>query len=554
MMDRRPHSSGGIMTESGPPSPFRFVAIPWLILAACVIFSYQAVRPPAAESADSRGEFSAASAMDHVRAIAVAPHPMGTAANAEVRSYIVQYLEGLGVEIELQAITAPGFYGQEASVQVVNVIARIPGSANSGSVALMAHYDTVPETAGANDNSTAVAALLETARVVTTSRSLDNDLLLLFTDGEEPSPQYGSNAFVDNSPAFDDIALVVNFEASGGSGASVLVEVAGSERWLINELGRIDSHPAAFSALTATTRLLGEIGTDFDAFRNAGVAGLHFAYLHGAPIYHTEGDNIESVDAGSLQHHGDHALGIARHFGMLDLSMPQPASSSVFFPVRPFFVTYPGWLAVFIALAGLVGLVGALLRSRSRSTTRSIWPTATTTLVGVAAVVTSTLLWMVIAAARPTLGGTEGYFYFAVLIAAAGTAIARSNRGSNLQPTVGALLPWMALTALTALVGVGFSYLFAWPVLAAAIALWWRSDSVTQQTLRFSLVALVTLVVTVPMIDIFLQLAYPRPGNSDSSIPAVVLLPLLLALMVAQLVRGFWPRELAIEAPAPLPE
>ena len=525
--------------------------VPWLIVAVSIIVGYQATRPPNPAAPTTAAQFSATRAFEHVQAIAVSPHPMGSAAIAEVRSYLVGTLGDLGIATELQTAVGRDYYNGTASpVDVVNVIARIPGTNSSGTIALIAHYDTHPNTPGANDNTVAVAALLETARLLTDDAPLQNDVLLLFTDAEEPAPRWGSTAFVTEAPAFDDIKLVVNLEASGGSGASVLAEINGPERWLINELKHADPHPAAFSSLTAMTRMLGEIGTDFDEFRNAGVAGMHFAYLHGSPIYHTESDNIESVDKGSLQHHGNHALGIARHFGALDLTVPHDSARSVYFPLRPLFVTYSYPVAMLLALLATAGL-GAALRHPPRQLAgeKPLRSGTVAVAVFVGSIVLGTVAWVLVVTLRPHLGTYEGYIYFGVLVATATRATGRTQRASRHGPGPGTLVPLIALTVLTAFIGVGFSYLFVWPAMATAGAIWWHGDGAARDTLRLTIVSLATLVVTVPVIDILLQFAYPRPGNPDSSVPYAVLAPLLLAVMVAHLLRGFWPN--AVRGPRP---
>jgi hypothetical protein len=529
--------------------------VPWLILAACILVGYQAVRPPRPATDATALEFSADRAFEHVAVIASSPHPTGSVASAAVRQYLISTLGDLGIETELQAINALDYYGSDASVDVVNVIARVPGTDSTGAIALVAHYDTVPWTTGGNDNSVAVAALLETARALTVGPALTNDVLLIFTDAEEPAPRYGATAFVTQSGAVADIALVVNFEASGGSGASLLAEVNGPESWLIGELSRIESDPAAFSALTATTRLLGDIGTDFDQFRNLGIPGMHFAYTHGSSIYHTERDNVDAVGLGSLQHHGEHALGIARHFGLLDLSDLRGDEASVYFPVRPFFVQYTPVVAVVLMLLAGLG-VGAVWFKRPRENP----PTASLRAVGKSAggyagsIVVGTIVWVVIADARPTLGPGEGYLYFGVLVLAMAALDLRIHRSAPPGLGLGPILVWLVLTAATTFLIVGFSYFFLWPTLSAAVALWWDADGFVQQSLRFGIVALVTLIVTVPVIDILLQFANPRPGNPDSNIPAAVLLPLALALLVTALLRRFWPGVSSTAAPAPLPE
>ena len=271
-------------------------ALPWFLVVAFIGFGFYSVVPPAALPIDApEKEFSAARAVEHVKVIAREPHPMGSAAIVEVRSYLVRELEKLGLEPEFQTISAPNYFEDGEPVEVVNIMATIPGSSTTGAVALMAHYDTDPPTPGANDNSAAVATLLESGRAILAGPQPRNDVILLFTDSEEPNPRYGSKAFVRESPVFHDIGLIVNLEAIGGSGPSSLVETSGSETWLVGQYSAVVSNPTAFSFVSEVTALIGEVGTDFDAFRNAGVPGFHFAYMRGSPIYHLPADALESV-------------------------------------------------------------------------------------------------------------------------------------------------------------------------------------------------------------------------------------------------------------------
>ncbi|MHC4934273.1 MAG: M28 family peptidase, partial [Planctomycetota bacterium] len=380
--------------------PGRHEVMPWLAIVLFVGIGYSSLVPPRPVPAGASADrFSAERAMDHVGVIAREPHPVGTPANAKVRAYIVAELEKLGIDVELQTTSAPNYFGDGEPVPVVNVIARIPGTAHTKAVAFIGHYDTVPTTAGANANSAAVAALLEAGRALLAGPSLRNDVYLLYTDGEEPAPRFGATALVGSRLAMEDMGLVVNLEASGGSGASVLAEASGPERWLIEELAKADCHPAAFSFLTEMARLLGDIGTDFDSFRNAGATGLHFAYLHGSPIYHTEADNLDAVSGGSLQHHGQHVLGIARHFGDLDLIDPAPAERAVYFPVRPLLVRYSSVWAVPLALLATavcaVGLWRRRASNRGTATIRNLIRTVGGGLLGMAA---GTVLWLLITA------------------------------------------------------------------------------------------------------------------------------------------------------------
>lgn len=425
---------------------------------------------------------------------------------------------------------------------MVNIIGRIPGTDSTAAVALMAHYDTVPTTPGANDNTTAVAALLETGRAILAGPPLRNDILLLFTDGEEPAPRYGATAFVAHNPAFRDIGIVVNLEASGGSGASLLAETSGPEGWLITGLAATDPHPAAFSLVTETSRLLGEFGTDFDAFHNAGVAGFHFAYLHGSPIYHTQDDNIDSVHTGSLQHHGTHALAIAQHFGDIDLSTSPQEDQKVYFTIRPFFIHYSANLAfplaIIVVALFFLGAARRIDRSAIAATAASMGKTVG---AGILATVAATVAWLGIVAIRPTVGIVESYLYFLAILAAAAYLAARMGARSSAADLGGPLL-WTILAVLTALGLPGFSYAFAWPALGAAVAiLWGTADGEAARLLRLCLVAAPALLLMTPAIDVFLQFAMPRPGNLDSQIPYTIAVPVLLGLLTIALVRTVWP-------------
>jgi hypothetical protein len=366
--------------------------------------------------------------------------------------------------------------------------------------------------------------------------------MLLFTDAEEPRPRYGATDFVGRHHTVADIELVVNFEALGGSGASLLVETSGPQRWLIDELAAADGWPAAYSFITELNSLLGDIGTDFDLFRNAGVPGLHFVYLRGSPIYHTIADDTAAVDWGSLQHHGGHALSITRHFGAISLDEPRRDSDLVFFTIQPLFIRYAAGWAIPLALLALGTGIAASRQSGGRWTLIGLGIVKATG-VGLVATVVGTVLWLLVVAMRPTPGVAESYFYFACIV-----AVVTIISGKALSRTVGGvtgsavLLLWVLLGCLTGFLLPGFSYLFAWPALFAALVLLWRtSHEPSPGWGSFTLVAAATLPLTVPAIDVFFHLAEPRPGNLDSSIPALAAIPILLCLLVAGLIGPAWP-------------
>jgi len=105
------------------------------------------------------------------------------------REYIVAALAQAGWEPELQAFEA----GTNAGT---NIVARRSGTEPAtGSIVLAAHYDTVEQSPGADDNATSVSTVLEVARLLKqydTPRTLE---LVLF-DSEEAG-LVGSTAYAE---------------------------------------------------------------------------------------------------------------------------------------------------------------------------------------------------------------------------------------------------------------------------------------------------------------------------------------------------------------------
>lgn len=514
-------------------------ALPWLVVTLFVAIGFYSISAPPGETNESDG-FSTARAMNHIEVIAREPHPMGSPEIAEVRDYLVAELRSIGLEPDLQRLRAPDYYSTSGrTVDVVNVVARIPGERGNPAVALVAHYDTMTTTPGANDNTAAVAVLLETARLVVAGEPLANDIILLFTDGEEPAPRPGSNGFVESHPDAADIRFVVNFEALGGSGASMVAETSGPESWVIAEYATAVNDPVAFSFMPEIARMIGDIGTDFDPFRNAGVPGLHLVYMRGSSIYHTPADNIASVSLRSLEHHGNNAVGVVRRFGNLDLEETRTNTTSVYFTLRPAFVRYPAWLG-WPVLFFAAGLLTTALRRSGMATGRVVATGGKRLLGAVGASLVGTLLWLAVTSIRTTPSALEGYGF---LLLIGGSVVWLTNRNSDRldphQNRAAVAIVWLLLSLLTLVLLPATSYLFVWPALAVAIA------ANLQLTTRGRAIGFVgataaLALLLVPAIEFFWQSGQPRLGNPDSSIPAVAVGAFVLIALAGAALRSVW--------------
>jgi Zn-dependent M28 family amino/carboxypeptidase len=197
--------------------------------------------------------------------------------------------------------------------------ARIPGRASTGHVVLAAHYDSVAHAPGAGDDAAGVAAIVETARALRATSPLRNDIDLVITDGEEPG-LLGAQAFVTSGVIDPSRSIVLNLEAGGSSGPSMLFQSSPGNKGLIEAFARVQD-PVGGSELAALFELLPN-DTDFTVFRKAGFDALNLIFGDGHVQYHSPTDTPANLDQSSLQHHGDNLLSLAKVFGEQQFPLP----------------------------------------------------------------------------------------------------------------------------------------------------------------------------------------------------------------------------------------
>lgn len=450
-----------------------------LLLAATALLSLYLQRPPDAAPASLPPEkFSSNRALAHLKVIAAAPRPVGSPAHNAARDYLLGELRRLGLEADVQKTTGINArqIGSATAATVENIVGRYRGAGGGRAVLLAAHYDTVPGSFGASDDGAAIAALLEVARALKSGTPLKNDVIFLFTDGEECG-LLGAEAFVSAHPWAKEVALVGNFEARGNSGPVFMFETSRVGDQLVGQFGEAADRLFANSLMPELYRLLPN-DTDFTVFKAAGMPGFNFAYIEGATRYHTRLDNYQELDERSLQHHGQYALALARRFGDADLNTGGQAETVYFDVLGAKLISYPkGWtlplmLAVYVLLAVII-----LLGFKRKRFTLSGLVLGVLAFVAnaVAALIVVSLAWRVIAlldteSARAHAGDPYNASYYLVglvLLVSAVTAalnllLARRVGFTNLL--AGALLCWGVAMTLGALFLPGSSYLFIWPL------------------------------------------------------------------------------------------
>lgn len=93
--------------------------------------------------------------------------------------FIAESFTSLGYEPKKESYKVNGF-------QVSNIIAELQGQSAGKIIVIGAHYDSAPGTPGANDNASAVAGLLELARMLKTSNPKQTIRFVAFVNEEPP--------------------------------------------------------------------------------------------------------------------------------------------------------------------------------------------------------------------------------------------------------------------------------------------------------------------------------------------------------------------------------
>lgn len=514
------------------------------LIAALAIYLQNRLPEALPENAPA-AEFSAARALKHLQVISARPHPIGSQEHTAVHDYIFGELSNLGLNPERQRTTAINHrWGTPFSAGTIeNIVARIKGSEGARSLLLVCHYDSVPTGPGASDDGAGVVTLLETARALRAGPPLKNDVILLFTDGEEVG-LLGANAFVAENPASKDVGLLLNFEARGNSGPVVMFETSGGNGGLIQQFAEAAPRPLASSFFYEIYQRLPN-DTDFTVLKGLNAQGMNFAYVNGINHYHTQLDNIQEINLGSLQYEGSSALALVRDFGNADLKKARTANAVYFNVLGGNFINYSNGftipLLVFAALLfGFVVVSG--LRKRELTVSGIVLGLIGLLAGGILAAAIVWLAWWLIRAFQRSYRWVpwgEPYHSNAfrigfVLLAIAATSVIYlllRKRAGALSLMVGALLWWLILSACVSVALPGGSYLFTLPLLSSLLGLVLVSvlklRDVTKTQLLLALAAIPGLVLWAPMIyNLFVALTL------NASWMVIIFVVLLCGLVV----------------------
>ena len=455
-----------------------------IALAGAVILAIIATTPPGPAPADAvSSAFSATRAMADVRVIGRAPHPTGSAEDAQVRTYLIARLTGMGLEVA----TATGTMSPQAKKRLdgwrkavepapplTNIVAILPGRDRAQSaVLLMAHNDSVWGSPGAADDGAGVASILEVVRAIKAGGQPRRDVMVLLTDGEELGLE-GAKSFFASDPRRAHVGVIVNLETRGGGGRASMFETGSDNGAMMELFGHAVSRPVATSLSVFIYKKLPN-STDYTVAKKRGYPGFNFAFIGRAGLYHSPLATPDVLDQGALQDMGRQTLDLARALADAP-SLPGKTADRTFFDAYGLFlVSYPaalGWL--FLAL-GAFGYAAAAWR---RATMGEVANGAGMLF----ALIIVAAAWLYIANMVSIGFGANNHYYDrlaaiprlqvqALLVCLAAFLTIRRWLPSRVGSIAGAAIPLLVLGIVMQAVAPTASYPFAVPLMLGGVAL-----------------------------------------------------------------------------------
>jgi hypothetical protein len=439
-------------------------------------------------SRPTTGAFSDQHARAHLEMLAgtIGSRPVGTAANARARAYVIDQLRIFGYDVRVQEVDARrAEIGRTARVS--NIIATLPGERREA-LGLVSHYDSRADTPGAGDDAFGVAVSLEAARVIASITPRRWTTMILVTDAEEEGLM-GAAALMNDPQVRDALAAYINLESTGSSGPAMLFQTGPGNDWLVRSWARHAPRPRGGSfAIEIYNRLPND--TDFSVLRRHDIPGLNIALVGNSHVYHTSRDTPARVDLRAVRETGENVVAIAAALQGTDITARSSREGTYFDLGGTVALSY-GPLASWI-LSGVALIAGLLAWLRvTRFLIREegvgswllglIWALLGTAMA-VAAMVGATALLRIgrevyhpwyahpdrLLLLLASVGGAIGW-----MMARAGRWIPARAKGLR-HPAVAwtsALPLWIALALLTTWTAPAASYLWTVPLLAAGLVL-----------------------------------------------------------------------------------
>ncbi|KAJ3011993.1 Endoplasmic reticulum metallopeptidase 1 [Thoreauomyces humboldtii] len=255
--------------------------------------------------------------------VAVGPRMYNSEANLAARGIIVgkmgalaQAAQTLGKPLDWLTVSP----NDESNVIIgdtyfesSNVAVRLRGAETDSTrhaFLVSAHYDSTPVSPGVTDDGIAVASMIELVRALAYAPQLKNDLILVFTNGEEVG-LFGGYSFVHH-PWFGDVRGFMNLDGAGAAGRSRSLLFRTNSQELVTMFASAAPYPHA-SVLVDDLMAIVHSDTDFRPFvTNGNLPGIDIAFYTQRYLYHSTKDDLAHADPISAQQLGDNVLALVQ--------------------------------------------------------------------------------------------------------------------------------------------------------------------------------------------------------------------------------------------------
>lgn len=236
--------------------------------------------------------------------VSFGPRVTGTYGCQKAGEYIIDTFESFGLVTSIHNWSSFGNRFHPRWYSGFNVIGELPGTQEASTLEIVftAHYDSYKGSPGADDDGSGVAAVLATAKVLS-SFEFSHTIRFVCFSGEEQG-LLGSEAYVKMlyEEGFDSVLINLNADGIGYAPTEESAQrfrVWGTEdvSWLIDQIDLLNTqHGLNFDLDRRILREDRRGGSDFYSFVRYGFDAIAFFEWTWNPYWHTPDDTIEHIN------------------------------------------------------------------------------------------------------------------------------------------------------------------------------------------------------------------------------------------------------------------
>lgn len=300
----------------------------------------------------------------HERLMDYAPRYTGSITCTLAGQYIYEEFEEMGLDVEFHEWKYRGFHSR-------NIVATLHGNdPSSNAIFIMsAHYDTIEDAPGANDDGSGVAAVLATAKILS-QYSFNHTIRFIAFSGEEVGT-YGSYTYAQQAyERGDNIVAVINADMVGYAdtsegGRTLRFFYPERSEW-IPEFSRTISEKYMEIIDLSVEPLPNYPGSDHQAFVYYGYDGVFIAHHDGYPWGHSPEDTIDHINFSYEVKSTKLLLALMAELANrpidIQVILKAPLEGYLYLFNRPIFPTFPGrkW---YLGMRGMTVIFGRAVAS-----------------------------------------------------------------------------------------------------------------------------------------------------------------------------------------------